>query len=312
MINDWQTVSVLVVDDEPIMRAAVAESLQQMGDKYSIDLASSGGEALSKIQSGSYSLLLTDSEMHDMNGLRLARLARRLSPDTRIVLMADQRRSGMRESAIRDGLDGFLDKPFTMNQIRTAVTRALPSGKDSEDSYSGPEASVRHGDAFADHSAPVDLPQAAHSEVEVTQALEDLLRVTHARCALLVRSDGYPVAAAGQTANLHLPSLAVLVSATFAATAELSRQLGNESLFKASHHDGPDCNIYSCAVTDDLLLSVVFGQQSLPGAVWLFAKRLAAKLASVQSQPEPEPALGADLAAAIDGQLDDLFAGSEG
>ncbi len=307
MIYHWQPISVLVVDDEPIMRAAVAESLQQLGDNYSIDLASSGGEALSKMQSSNYSLLLTDSDIHDMNGLRLARLVRRLSPETRIVLMADARNAGMRQSALRDGLDGFLDKPFTVNQIRTAVKRALPPEPDSVEPYavSLPGAPLR--DTASERAAAQDVEEHAAPGVEATEVLEGLLRVTRARCVLLVRSDGFPVAAVGQTSDLHLPSLAALVAAAFAATAELSRQLGNESLFKASHHDGPDCSLYSCEVNDNLLLSVIFGEESLPGAVWLFAKQAAAKLAGQLSHAEPPLAIDEGLASAIDSELDDLF-----
>ncbi len=144
----------------------------------------------------------------------------------------------------------------------------------------------------------------------VREPLEALLADTRARCVLLIDADGYAVDAVGWTYGLHIPTLATLIAATYAASAELSRLLGNRSIFNASHHQGPDCNIYTYQVNKDLLLAVVFGSESISGAVWLFAKRTAEALVSLG--PEQPSALGVkgDLAAAMVEGLNQLFNGA--
>jgi len=304
MKND-SPVRVLVVDEEPIMRAAVAESLQQLGDRYAVDLASSGNEALSKLGNSAYSLLMTDYEMGDLDGLRLARLVRRQWPDTRIVLMASMGSEEVRGTALREGLDGYVDVPFTMTQIQTAVKSALRGPAVGPPAGPAPSASSHKTTA----PAAATFTEASYLEPDpaIGQLLERLLRLTRARCTMLLRSDGVAVQSAGHTTGLHMPSLGALIAGAFAATVELSRQLGNDSVFRASHHDGPDCNIYTVEVDEDYLLAVVFGGESLPGAVWLFARQTASKLALLTAQQETEFSFGDGLASEIDSELDDLF-----
>jgi predicted regulator of Ras-like GTPase activity (Roadblock/LC7/MglB family) len=137
--------------------------------------------------------------------------------------------------------------------------------------------------------------------------LERLLGDTRARCVLLITAAGYPVDSAGKTYGLHLPTLGALIAATYAAAAELAVQLGNASDFRASHHQGPDSDIYTCEVNKDLLLATVFGEESQAGAVWLFAKRAAAAL-DVQQPKESQPiSLGVELTKQLEAQIDSLF-----
>jgi CheY-like chemotaxis protein len=305
MVKHLQPLKVLVVDSEPIMRAAVAESLDSLRDRYVVELASSSIEALAKVRRAPYAVVLAEHEMPVMNGLGLAKAVRELSPETRVVLMAASGSATLRQSAAQEGLDGYIEKPFTINQIQRAVQRAVETGSPGESvplTRSPAElSSSAPGSALI--SATGDEPE----DAEVRQVLEQLAANTRARCVLLVRSDGGAVDAAGHTRGLHLPTLSALIAATYAATVELSRQLGNSSIFRASHHQGLESNIYTCEVSDDLLLAVVFGRESLAGAVWLFAREAAAGLGTIFAHRSTGPAVEGDLASAIDAELEHLF-----
>ena len=213
MVNHSQPLKVPVVDNEPIMRAAVAESLDSLRDRYVVELASSSIEALAKVRKAPYALVLAEHEMPVINGLGLARAVRELSPDTRVVLMAAAGSTALRQSAAQEGLDGYIEKPFTMNQIQKAVQLAVQSGRGLDGvPGSAPPATPSPSDpGNALIPATSDEPE----DAAVHQVLEQLASSTRARCVLLVRSDGSAIDAAGHTHGLHLPTLAVQVWRTF-------------------------------------------------------------------------------------------------
>jgi predicted regulator of Ras-like GTPase activity (Roadblock/LC7/MglB family) len=250
-------------------------------------------------------VVLAEHDMPVISGLRLARAVRELSPSTRFVLMAAAGSAGLRQSAAREGLDGYVEKPFTMNQIQRAVQLAVEGGQQPETVPSAISPTVTSPDQPGDVLSPATSDQP--EDTAVRELLEQLVADARARCVLLVSSDGVAVDAAGQTRGLHLPTLAALIAATYAATVELSRQLGNDAVFRASHHDGQDFDLYTCEVSDDLLLAVVFGRESLAGAVWLFAREAADELQTVLAHVSSGLPVEADLASAIDTELGNLF-----
>ena len=104
-----------------------------------------------------------------------------------------------------------------------------------------------------------------------------------------------------------------LVAANFLAAAELSRLLGNDSIFKSSYHEGPDYNVYAYDVNDDLLLAVIFGPETKTGAVWFYTKQAAAALAEMDLEQSGETSSEIEnLTGSIDQELDNLFGAGAG
>ncbi len=123
MIQDMLSKRVLIVDDESNVAMTLAASMEKLGKEYVIETAHSGAEALVKIQGGAYALLITDYKMPGMNGLDLAQAVRRISPDTQVVLMTAYGSAELCDTVGQMGLDGYLDKPFTVAQVREMVKR---------------------------------------------------------------------------------------------------------------------------------------------------------------------------------------------
>jgi DNA-binding NtrC family response regulator len=115
---------VLIVDDEPNVTHILAASLEKLGELVIVETADGFATALSKVQEIQYALLITDYKMSGKNGLELAAAVRRVSPGTQIVLMTAYGNEALRDRASDMGLAGFLDKPFTLTQIREIVQHA--------------------------------------------------------------------------------------------------------------------------------------------------------------------------------------------
>ena len=116
---------ILLAEDEEALRGFLVRALKQ--DGHEVSAASDGAEALDTLtrEKGGFDLLLTDIRMPIMDGIALALAAARDWPELTILLMtgyADQRERA-------HGLDALIHdviaKPFSLSDIRKAVTEAL-------------------------------------------------------------------------------------------------------------------------------------------------------------------------------------------
>jgi CheY-like chemotaxis protein len=116
---------ILIADDEEAVRGLVARALQM--DGHSTVTAQDGAEALEILarEAGKFDLLLTDIKMPLMDGIALALATARDFPKLTILLMtgfADQRE---RASGLNALIHDVIAKPFSVADIRNAVTGAL-------------------------------------------------------------------------------------------------------------------------------------------------------------------------------------------
>ncbi|HEX7970002.1 MAG TPA: response regulator, partial [Stellaceae bacterium] len=113
---------VLVVDDDPDLRDLAADWLA--GNGYIVLQAESGAAALAVIdERQDIDLLLVDFAMPEMNGVDLARAARELKPELRILFMTGYADTAtLRRSA---GPGGILEKPFRLTGLTAMVEDAL-------------------------------------------------------------------------------------------------------------------------------------------------------------------------------------------
>jgi two-component system cell cycle sensor histidine kinase/response regulator CckA len=117
--------TILVVDDEPPIRALLARQLRVLG--YTVVEAGSAQAALvlAGEQSSPFDLVLSDIIMPGMNGTELgARLLER-NPRQALVLMSAHAPSGLVELGIRARPVPLLRKPFTLPELATVLERVL-------------------------------------------------------------------------------------------------------------------------------------------------------------------------------------------
>ena len=285
MKNNSQLKKVLVVDDEFEVASALVENLNSLGDNYSIEMVNSSEEALTKIRNERYDLLLTDYKMPDMDGLDLARAVRMSSPDTQVVLMTAYGTVDIRKMVKEQGLGGYIDKPFTMAQIREVVELAVERTL-GEDPYRSGECS---------------------GEQPLREHLENLQVEVDGACVLLLSASGYPIETVGSNNDLDVTGVGALVAANFVASAALAGLLGSNSVFKSSYHEGPEYNIYARDINGELLLAVIFRSEVKPGAVWHYTKQTATNLATMAEEHPQEIGLAEDLSEAMDEEVEQLM-----
>ena len=119
----WGTGSILLVEDEDMVRAVADRALTRQG--YTVETASDGEEALEIIAQGrAYDLVVSDVVMPNMDGPAMARELRKSRPELPILFM-----SGYAEEQLRQNIDldnvAFLPKPFSVQQIAEAVGEVL-------------------------------------------------------------------------------------------------------------------------------------------------------------------------------------------
>lgn len=119
---------ILLTEDDESVRAFVSRALEL--DGHRVETACDGLEAMERLEAGDgdFDLLVSDVKMPLMDGIALAHKAADQWPGLPILLMtgyADQReRAEDLSKVIRD----VLTKPFTLQEIREAVTGAAADG----------------------------------------------------------------------------------------------------------------------------------------------------------------------------------------
>jgi CheY-like chemotaxis protein len=109
---------VLVIDDDPDVRAFLSESLEGLG--HTVVSAGSGEEGLERLAAWRPDLALIDFAMPGMNGADTARAARELHAGLPIVFVTGYAESEQLEAAL--GADApVLRKPFTLDDLAAAV-----------------------------------------------------------------------------------------------------------------------------------------------------------------------------------------------
>jgi signal transduction histidine kinase/CheY-like chemotaxis protein len=106
---------VLVVEDVPMIRASIAEMVEQIG--FETDQAGDGPEALALLRhDAAITILLTDLGLPGMSGLELVEEALKLKPGLKVIIASGYSNSRQ----VADGVTKLL-KPFDMRQLRGAL-----------------------------------------------------------------------------------------------------------------------------------------------------------------------------------------------
>lgn len=112
---------ILVIDDDPGLGAIVAEALPE----YPVTVTATGAEGLKRFAAEPFELVLCELALPDMGGLEVVQHIRAQQPRTRVIVAGDQGRPEHLLATLRENVVDFLIKPFTHEQVRSAVTNVL-------------------------------------------------------------------------------------------------------------------------------------------------------------------------------------------
>jgi DNA-binding response OmpR family regulator len=143
----------LVVDDEAGIRFFLAETLRKAG--HTVEVASSGEEALDRLRTTSFDLVMLDLKLGGrIDGLHVLEAVRWRWPGTMAIILTGHGSLDSAIAAIRDGVDGYLLKPVEPKDLREAIQeasdrrqkRAFPKVRDERQQL------LRHGPFCVDLS----------------------------------------------------------------------------------------------------------------------------------------------------------------
>jgi CheY-like chemotaxis protein len=117
---------IIILDDNVDLLEMQAELLRAAG--HEVTISSEGAAALAEIKTGGFALLVTDIIMPDMDGIEVIMNLRKLQPPIKIIAISGGGRVNPRDYlqlAVRLGVHGTLQKPFSGTELCLAVDRAL-------------------------------------------------------------------------------------------------------------------------------------------------------------------------------------------
>jgi len=117
------TGSLLVVDDDPVVREALVEALAEAG--YDVRSADDGARAVALLAERAPDVVLSDVRMPGMDGLALLALLRERAPDVPVLLMTAFDDMPTVVAAMREGATDFLVKPLDLHELRARVARVI-------------------------------------------------------------------------------------------------------------------------------------------------------------------------------------------
>jgi len=119
--KDQQKQSILIVDDEEIIRDFLSEVLEE----YEVSLATDGDEAIDKLNSGHFDLVITDLRMPRVSGEEVVKAAHRIEPRPKVIVISGYSSLYTASQSVSGGACAFLSKPFSINELLRTVSSAL-------------------------------------------------------------------------------------------------------------------------------------------------------------------------------------------
>ncbi len=117
------TRTILVIDDDESLRRVTQYQLQE--DGYTVLTAADGQSGLDLFRSSPVALVLTDVRMPKMEGMDLLTRLKAMQPDLPVIMMTAHGTIASAVEAMKLGAVDYLTKPFSRDQLRTGVQRAL-------------------------------------------------------------------------------------------------------------------------------------------------------------------------------------------
>lgn len=115
----------LIVDDEETLTFSLYQTFIISDKDYEVVTANSGEEALEKMNSGPFDLVLTDIFMPGISGFDLLKRIKQQNPQTDVVVMTAYGSEDKREEAMSLGATDYFEKPFEIKDVKKLVMNIL-------------------------------------------------------------------------------------------------------------------------------------------------------------------------------------------
>ncbi|MEW6511831.1 MAG: response regulator [Bacteroidota bacterium] len=122
---------VMIIDDEQVVLEAVAKV--GTAHAYKVDVVGDGPTALRRLDHGRYRLVICDIMMPDIDGFQILEAVRSQHPETSVIMTTGYATVDHAVRSLRGGAVGYLAKPFTEEELLSAIHRGLRHPRNAEE-----------------------------------------------------------------------------------------------------------------------------------------------------------------------------------
>lgn len=249
---------ILVVDANEAFATLLQQELEGMDMRA--DVVASGHKALRATAAADYAMAIVDMGLPDLPAAQLVRAIRQEHPDLRLMVIPLEGEEIPAELADVP-IQGTLPKPFFLpelpERIRQALARPLPAPPQAEET-------------------PARAP-GGKAPPDILPLMSRLAQEVGAEAVLLIRG-GELVAHTGRMSENGVSALTSLVTDAWRASTRVAQILGKEQLRFEQSIEGAEYLLYSLAITEDLILSVVVAGKLPLGMIRHRAKETAEEI----------------------------------
>lgn len=168
---------VLVIDDEPLIRDFLEETLVRAG--YEVLTASNGNAGLEEIRNSAFDLIVTDLKMPGIDGLELLEQVKKTQPECSVVIMTAYASVETAVQALKAGASDYIMKPFTSDEIEHVVKKALYEQKlEYENQYLRSE--IEHSYNFQELVGSSEAMLAIYDQIK---------KISQSKASVLIRGE---------------------------------------------------------------------------------------------------------------------------
>jgi DNA-binding NtrC family response regulator len=121
----------LLVEDDPALQFTILTALEAQG--YTVDAVSTTGEAIERLSDAAYPIVISDIYIDERTGLDVLDAAKRKDPKCSVILMTGRGTVETVMAATRGGAFDYIAKPFDLDVMMEAISRAEASRATDED-----------------------------------------------------------------------------------------------------------------------------------------------------------------------------------
>lgn len=118
---------ILVVEDEKKIASFVKRALEL--EKYTVEIVNSGEEAIEKLETNDYDLIILDVMLPKLDGFSVCESLRKMKINSPLIMLTAKTQVSDRIKGLDSGADDYLTKPFSIDELLARVRSLLRRGK---------------------------------------------------------------------------------------------------------------------------------------------------------------------------------------
>jgi DNA-binding NtrC family response regulator len=117
-----KNLSILILDDEPIVGERLKAALQK--DGFDVEIFIEPEKALMRLSDKTFDIVVTDIRMDSMDGLQILEYVSKISTSTKVIMITGFATIEVARESLAKGAFDFIAKPFKIKEIRATIAKA--------------------------------------------------------------------------------------------------------------------------------------------------------------------------------------------